>query len=111
GTLLLRNERTPKDPSVVHFYSAVYTFHVVNTDRLATVHTRLAEIYARGLPLRIYPLPFEVPSIEVALQWHSYNDTHPTMIWLRQLMLEVSKEHDASHADSSTIESKCAKAK
>ncbi|MCF8710317.1 tyrosine-type recombinase/integrase, partial [Rhizorhapis sp. SPR117] len=25
GTLLLRNERTPKDPSVVHFYSAVYT--------------------------------------------------------------------------------------
>ncbi len=85
------------DVSVMSFLAI--PFHVVGTDRLATVHARLAEIYARGLPLRIYSLPFEVPPIDVALQWHSYNDTHPTMIWLRQLMLEVSKEHDVPADD------------
>jgi len=84
------------DVSVMNFLAIPY--HVVGTDRLATVHARLAEIYARALPIRVLPLPFEVPPIAVALQWHKYNDGHPTMTWLRSLILEIGKEFGASPA-------------
>ena len=84
------------DISVMNFLAI--PFHVIGTDRLATVHARSAEIYARALPERILPLPFDMPPITVALQWHKYNDGHPTMIWLRSLILEIGKEFDATPA-------------
>jgi len=84
--------------SVMNFLAIPY--HVVGTDRLATVHARSAEMYARALPLRIFPLPFEVPPIDVAFQWHRYNDGNPTMIWLRSLMLEYGREFDNAPADA-----------
>jgi len=84
------------DISVMNFLAI--PFHVIGTDRLATVHARSAEIYARELPVRILPLPFDMPPITVALQWHKYNDGHPTMIWLRSLILEIGKEFDATPA-------------
>jgi LysR family nod box-dependent transcriptional activator len=86
------------DVSVMNFLAI--PFYVVGTDRLATVHARSAEIYARALPVRIFSLPFDVPPIPVALQWHRYNDTNPTMIWLRSLMLEFGKEFDDAPAGS-----------
>lgn len=85
------------DVSVMNFLAIPY--HVVGTDRLATVHARLAEIYAKTLPIRILELPFEVPPISVALQWHKYNDGNPTITWLRSLMVEIGREFDANPAD------------
>tara|TARA_B110001454_G_scaffold209723_1_gene223499 strand:+ start:11970 stop:12902 length:933 start_codon:yes stop_codon:yes gene_type:complete len=81
------------DVSVMNFLTIPY--YVVGTDRLATVHAQSAEIYSRAMPLRIFPLPFDVPPIPVALQWHRYNNRHPAMIWLRSLILEIGKEYDA----------------
>jgi DNA-binding transcriptional LysR family regulator len=85
------------DVSVMNFLAI--PFHVIGTDRLATVHARSAEIYARAYPLRILPLPFDVPPIAVALQWHKYNDGHPTLVWLRSLILEIGKEFAATGWD------------
>jgi LysR family transcriptional regulator, nod-box dependent transcriptional activator len=79
------------DVSVMNFLAI--PFHIVGTDRLATVHARSAEIYARALPVRIFPLPFAMPPIPVALQWHRYKQGNPAIVWLRSLMLEIGKEH------------------
>ena len=63
--------------------------YVVGTNRIATVHARMAKIYAKLFPLRIVPTPFEIPRIVEFIQWHRYSDKHPVTVWLRDLMVEV----------------------
>jgi LysR family nod box-dependent transcriptional activator len=60
--------------------------NVVNTRRIATVHRRLAEYYARILPIRLIPAPVEIPCIVESLQWHRMFESDPGITWLRQLL-------------------------
>jgi DNA-binding transcriptional LysR family regulator len=62
---------------------------IVGTDRIATVHRRLAEFYCRYLPLRIIACPFELPAVAEAVQWHKYFDQDPGLAWLRGVLREV----------------------
>ncbi|WP_028311712.1 LysR family transcriptional regulator [Derxia gummosa] len=64
---------------------------VVGTDRVATVQDRLARHYARMLPLRVLPAPFDGPQLEEAMQWHRYQDGDPGMQWLRGLLREAAR--------------------
>lgn len=59
---------------------------VVGTRRLATVHRRLAELFATQLPLRVLPAPFTIPPLAEAMQWHSAFDQDPGLKWLRTLL-------------------------
>jgi len=59
---------------------------LVGTRRIATVHRRLADFYARHLPLRMLAVPFEIPELTEALQWHRYFDEDPGNRWLRHLL-------------------------
>jgi DNA-binding transcriptional LysR family regulator len=65
--------------------------YVVGTNRIATVHARMAEIYSRFFPLRIVKAPFEIPRVFEYIQWHRYADKHPATLWLRDLMVEVAR--------------------
>jgi LysR family nod box-dependent transcriptional activator len=64
---------------------------VVGTRRIATIQRRLAEFYARYLPLRIVPPPFDLPSLTEAVQWHQYLEDDPGSRWLRALLQEAAK--------------------
>jgi len=59
---------------------------VVGTDRIATVHARLAELYARVLPLRIVTPPFEFPVLGEVLQWHRHEEDDPCLAWFRRMI-------------------------
>ena len=67
---------------VTHSFDVVPHF-VVGTDRIATVATRLANKYAKFLPLKLVPLPFDLPPMIEVLQWHKYHDQDPAYSWLR----------------------------
>jgi DNA-binding transcriptional LysR family regulator len=56
---------------------------VVGTNRIATVATRLACAYARLLPLKLLPVPFDMPLMTEMLQWHHAHDLDPAHVWLR----------------------------
>jgi LysR family transcriptional regulator, nod-box dependent transcriptional activator len=56
---------------------------VVGTDRIATVATRLAEKYAELLPIKLLPVPIEIPPMVEVLQWHRAHNRDPAHIWLR----------------------------
>lgn len=43
---------------------------VVGTNRIATVHRRLAKAAQRGLPIKILELPFQLPPLQQSVQWH-----------------------------------------
>jgi LysR family nod box-dependent transcriptional activator len=63
---------------------------VVGTRRIATIQRRLAELYARYLPLRVLEPPFELPSMTEALQWHKDFGDDPGRAWLRGIMGSVA---------------------
>lgn len=64
---------------------------VVGTDRIATVHTRIAREAARTLPLRLLPPPIEIPRLVQAMQWHKYRTQDPGITWLRERLREAAK--------------------
>jgi LysR family transcriptional regulator, nod-box dependent transcriptional activator len=66
--------------------------HVVGSQRIATTHRRLAEYYARYLPLRILAPPYELPSLTEAVQWHNLFNEDPGNRWLRMLLKQTAAE-------------------
>jgi DNA-binding transcriptional LysR family regulator len=55
---------------------------VVGTQRIATVHRRLAEAAARVLPVRIWPAPIEIPTLVEYVQWNRARGEDPALRWL-----------------------------
>jgi len=64
---------------------------VVGTDRIATIHARLARQAQRTLPIKIVDLPFLLPKMKQALQWHKYRSQDAGLIWLRGLIREAAR--------------------
>lgn len=62
---------------------------VVGTDRVATLATRLAAKYATSLPLRLLPLPIDIPPMIEMLQWHKVHEHDPVHQWFRGLLRTV----------------------
>jgi len=65
---------------------------LIGTDRIATMHSMLAKKQARYLPIRLLPLPIPVPPLHQTLQWHHYHDRDPGNQWIRNLLIETSRE-------------------
>jgi LysR family nod box-dependent transcriptional activator len=66
--------------------------HIVGTKRIATIHRRLAEYYARYLPLRILAPPYELPLLTEAVQWHSLFTEDAGNLWLRTLFKQAASD-------------------
>lgn len=64
---------------------------VVGTKRIATVHTRLAAKAVETLPVRLVALEFETPPFVEMLQWHTYRDSDPGFVWMRERIIEHAR--------------------
>jgi DNA-binding transcriptional LysR family regulator len=64
---------------------------VVGTDRIATVHRRLALQAEKVLPIKLWPPPLEVPMLVQTLQWHRHRDADPALQWMRELAFRVGR--------------------
>ncbi|POA77708.1 LysR family transcriptional regulator [Pseudomonas sp. DP16D-R1] len=85
---------------------------VVGTQRIATMHQRLARLYAEYLPLRILPPPVRIPVMREFMLWHRSVDGDPMHRWLRERISEFIQhlEQDPIAArDTSHPESRLAK--
>jgi DNA-binding transcriptional LysR family regulator len=67
---------------------------VVGTERIATVHARLARMAERFLPVKVFPLPIALPPMEQAVQWHKYATKDPGLVWLRGLLGAAVRKMD-----------------
>lgn len=63
---------------------------VIGTQRIATMHTRLAKLYAQYFPLRLLRPPLEVPPVVERMQWHKIFDKDAAHLWLRCLLQQVA---------------------
>ena len=59
---------------------------LVGTQRIATLHRRLAMFYKRYLPLKLIRPPFEIGAFQESMQWHKSRDRDPGTLWLRSLL-------------------------
>ena len=59
---------------------------LVGTQRIATLHGRLAAFYQRYLPLKLLKPPFEIAMFQESMQWHKSRDRDPGTLWLRSLL-------------------------
>lgn len=64
---------------------------IVGTQRIATVHTRLAQIVSKSLPVRIVEPPMEIPKLTQAMQYHRNRENDLGLSWLRKLIADVAK--------------------
>jgi DNA-binding transcriptional LysR family regulator len=62
---------------------------VVNTERIATVHSRLARLYAQWLPLRILPTPIAIPRLVEVMCWNRLRERDRGIQWLREALKEA----------------------
>lgn len=85
---------------------------VVGTSRIATMHRRLAARVSRGLPVVIQPVPFQIPSVSEAAQWHVSNNSDQGLRWfidrLKQKAAETASRHIEGEGGAETVSDYCA---
>lgn len=69
-------------------------FLVAGTERIATVHLRLARLINPSLPITILPVPVGMPAMTQVMQWHKFRSHDPGLIWLRELLHEAVRRMD-----------------
>jgi DNA-binding transcriptional LysR family regulator len=67
---------------------------LVGTERVATVHERIARRLVGAWPLEIRPTPLAFDPMPEAMQWHSLRGEDPGLCWLRQLLVQAAQRID-----------------
>ena len=81
------------DSRTVEIYAPSFTvvpWLLIGTRRLTVMHERLAKAFAKNLPLRIQPLPIDIPPMREMIQYHSARARDSGIVWLRRLLRETA---------------------
>lgn len=63
---------------------------VLETDRLTVMHERLANVFAKRIPIAKAPLPFDFPRIKEHIQYHPARSNDPGLKWMIELVKRAS---------------------
>lgn len=65
---------------------------VIGTDRIATVHRRIALRAKETLPINVWEPPPRIPRLVQMLQWHKHRSNDPAIRWIRDKIIEVASD-------------------
>ncbi|MEH6662630.1 MAG: LysR family transcriptional regulator [Parasphingorhabdus sp.] len=65
---------------------------VIKTDRIATIHRRLAAQISDTLPIRIFELPFEFPKVREMAQWSAKNANDEAVRWVVHRLQKIAQK-------------------
>jgi DNA-binding transcriptional LysR family regulator len=65
---------------------------IVGTERIATMHRRMAEVFVRSLPLVMREIPFSIPPVRETIQWNIANNNDRALRWLVERLLAAAGE-------------------
>jgi DNA-binding transcriptional LysR family regulator len=65
---------------------------VVGTDRIATVHRRIALRAQETLPIKVWEPPPRIPRMVQMLQWHKHRSSDPAISWIRDKIITVAMD-------------------
>lgn len=75
-----------------------FPFLLQQSDAYAVLPKAVATLAARFAPLTVFPLPLELPRIEVRQFWHRRFHADPAHVWLRQLVAGIFMNNDPTPA-------------
>ncbi|WP_331375636.1 transcriptional regulator NodD2 [Sinorhizobium chiapasense] len=61
---------------------------LVGTERIGTMPLRLAQHFAKTIPLQIVELPLPLPTFTEAVQWPALHDSDPASLWMREMLVQ-----------------------
>ena len=64
---------------------------VIGTNRVATLQRRYAEYCARSMPITVLPVPFDMPKLREAAQWHPMREKDAGLAWLVEIIRQDAK--------------------
>jgi len=82
--LMLEKAGVKRNVELSTFSFSALPHLLTNTARIATVHGHMARIASKSNDLVIHELPFETPPFRQMMQWHSYRDNDPGIVWIRK---------------------------
>lgn len=65
---------------------------VANTNRIATVHRRMAEMFVRSFPIVMRETPFAIPPIREVVQWHISNGNDAALRWVVERLVAAARD-------------------
>lgn len=74
---------------VAHFL--LFPFIIAQTNMLITTTSRNALLFLDKLPIKILPVPLEIPSMPVKTFYHQHHENNPSHLWLRKLLHAISQ--------------------
>jgi len=84
-TFLLEKAGVTRNIEVKTFSFSALPHLLPGTGRIATVHGQLARLAMQSSELSSHALPFEAPPFRQMMQWHSYRDHDPGIMWLKSV--------------------------
>ncbi|NML12345.1 LysR family transcriptional regulator [Sphingobium sp. AR-3-1] len=76
---------------------------ISQSDMITTVPLAVARIYTKLTDLKMLPLPFHSPAVELKQFWHRRSHTDPGTLWLRRLVARLFTGHDPTIGDQSSF--------
>ena len=76
---------------------------VIGSNRIATIHRRLAERLAEYLPLVVREPPLAIPPIREAIQWHLSNNNDPAIRWVVERLIVAAGASDTRIDDGKVV--------
>lgn len=74
-------------------FTSVASF-LVGSQRIATMHRRLARRMASTMPLKVLETPFPIPAIRQTAQWASSSDNDPAIRWVVKRLRQIAQLPD-----------------
>jgi len=87
----MRRKKQQRQVEVVAASFVALPSLIVGTDRIATMHRRLAEKMAQRYPLALAPVPFDIPPVHEVAQWHISNNNDAAIRWMVSQLQEVAQ--------------------
>lgn len=78
---------------ITHDFSTIPSL-IIGTERIATMLSRLAALYAKTLPLRLIRPPVELTTMKEYMAWHRSMDSDPMLRWLREKVVDTIRTLD-----------------
>ncbi len=74
-------------------FASVASF-LVGSQRIATMHRRLAQHLARSMPLKLMEMPFPIPPIRQTAQWAASSSGDAAINWVVSRLVQIARAPD-----------------
>lgn len=77
---------------------------LINTNRVATMHRRMAMQVVSALPLVMCETPFAIPPIREAVQWHISNNNDRALRWVVEQFAAIAEHHPVMPGNGGAVD-------